>query len=279
MEETHPAEVQEIQRSLYFDDVITGMNTVNEAKAFMDTTIKVFKDTLQKWYSNVPELEATTPAEEQQQTYAKDQLGVKDYETKLLGLKWNKLEDKVKLAFLENEAQKTKSGILRLLASIFDHLGLVAPVTLIGKILYRDTWEQHLPWDKELSVSKLMQWEKFEESFPEEFEIPRSLVGFKEDIGSIDLRVFGDAGGAGKATVTYAVFQQKSGKNQGLVAAKACLAKNGLTIPRLELVSAHIAANLTNNVRDAIQGLQVHHVYGFLDSSVAFHWIKGGGVY
>ena len=42
----------------------------------------------------------------------------------------------------------------------------------------------------------------------------------------------------------YAVVQQESGVRQGLVAAKVRLAKQGLTIPRLELVSGHMAANL-----------------------------------
>ena len=57
--------------------------------------------------------------------------------------------------------------------------------------------------------------------------------------------------------------------NKGLVAAKARLAKEGLTIPRLELVSAHMAANLVTNVRNALQGLLEPTIYGWLDSTVA----------
>ena len=37
----------------------------------------------------------------------------------------------------------------------------------------------------------------------------------------------------------YAVVKQESRNTQRLVAAKARLAKQGLTIPRLELISAH----------------------------------------
>ena len=47
---------------------------------------------------------------------------------------------------------------------------------------------------------------------------------------------------------TYAVVTQASGTSQGLITAKARLAKQGLTIPRLELVSGHMADNLANNV-------------------------------
>ena len=37
---------------------------------------------------------------------------------------------------------------------------------------------------------------------------------------------------------------QESDLHQGLLAAKALLAKKGPTMPRLELISAHMAANL-----------------------------------
>ena len=75
----------------------------------------------------------------------------------------------------------------------------------------------------------------------------------------------------------YAVVQQPSGTNQGLLAAKSHLAKKGLTIPRLELVSAHMASNLVANGKDALQDQPIRSVYGWLDSTVALHWIKGGG--
>jgi len=46
----------------------------------------------------------------------------------------------------------------------------------------------------------------------------------------------------------YAIVSQPSGNGVGLVAAKAKLAKQGLTIPRLQLVSGHMAMNLILNV-------------------------------
>ena len=107
--------------------------------------------------------------------------------------------------------------------------------------------------------------------------MPRSIPTFQEDIESIVLHAFGDASGKGVAAVVYAVVNQPSGTTQDLVAAKARLAKHGLTIPRLELVSAHMASNLVDNVRQTLDGFPVQETYGWLDSTVALHWIKGGG--
>ena len=77
----------------------------------------------------------------------------------------------------------------------------------------------------------------------------------------------------------YAVTHQLSGITQGLVTSKSRLAKKGLTTPRLELVAGHMATNLVDNVKEALQGFPIRSVYGWLDSSVALHWIKGGGNY
>ena len=77
----------------------------------------------------------------------------------------------------------------------------------------------------------------------------RALVQYQEPISSISLHVFGDASGVGVATAAFTVVTQPSGVTQGIVAAKARLAKQGLTIPRLELVACHMATNLANNVR------------------------------
>ena len=65
--------------------------------------------------------------------------------------------------------------------------------------------------------------------------------------------------------------------SRGLLAAKSRLAKKGLTIPRLELVSAHMAANLAENVKNAPEGQPVRSVHEWLDSTVALHWIREEG--
>ena len=55
------------------------------------------------------------------------------------------------------------------------------------------------------------------------------------------------------ATSVYAVIKQSSAINQGLVIAKARLARQGLTIPRRELVSGHMVVNLLTNVHHETQ--------------------------
>ena len=107
----------------------------------------------------------------------------------------------------------------------------------------------------------------------------RALVQYQEPISSISLHVFGDASGLGVAATAFAVVSQPSDVTQGVVAAKARLAKQGLTIPRQELVACHTATKLATNVKEALEGYPVDHAYCWSDSAVALHWIRGEGEY
>ena len=169
-------------------------------------------------------------------------MDVKKGETKLLSAPWNKTVDTIEVAFPAPIVKVTKREILRNISKIYDHLGVASPVTLAGKMLYREIYD--------------------------EVEVPRSLLECREEILSTVFPAFGDASSKGNS----------SGITQGLVTSKS-LAKKGLTTPRLELVAGHMATNLVDNVKEALQGFSIRSVYGWLDSSVALHWIKGGGNY
>ena len=84
------------------------------------------------------------------QTYAKQQLGVKLNETKMLGLPWNKDEDTLAVEIPSEVKKLRKRTILQKLASIYDPLGIISPATIIGKIIYRDVFDSKLSWDDEL---------------------------------------------------------------------------------------------------------------------------------
>ena len=119
----------------------------------------------------------------------------------------------------------------------------------------------------------MQNWVQWEERLPEQLTVPRSLAVHQEEVQTFELHAFGDASGKGVAAAVYAVVVQESGVNQGLVAARARLAKKGLTIPRLELVAGHMAVNLLTNVTEALKGFLLTTKYCWLDSTVALNWM------
>ena len=135
-EREFPREVDEIRRSIYVDDILLSGNTVGEVQALKETTIQIFREAkleLHKWHSNEQVLEQQTDEIDlNDQSFAKQQLGAKRGETKLLGLKWDKKNDMLAIKFPDNQEKVTKRTVLQSVASVYDPLGIVAPVTLEG---------------------------------------------------------------------------------------------------------------------------------------------------
>ena len=115
-EEREPVLVAQIRKSLYVDDLITGAPTVQQTQEQKEKPITIFSDaqfTLQKWKSNAVEL--TQPAEQpddEEQSFAKQQLGTKTSETKLLRLPWDPAADTLRVCFPQQEVKTTKRGVL-----------------------------------------------------------------------------------------------------------------------------------------------------------------------
>ena len=67
---------------------------------------------------------------------------------------------------VRNEAaENTKRGILGKLAKMCDPLGLVSPLTLTGKTLYRKACDLKIAWDAPLPSTLLQKWLKYERTF------------------------------------------------------------------------------------------------------------------
>ena len=76
------------------------------------------------------------------------------------------------------------------------------------------------------------------------------------------MHLFSDASLAAVSTVAYAVVNQQNIFSQNLITQKSRLARKKLSIPRLELVAAHMLANLAENVKTCLSKLSVKNMHG-----------------
>lgn len=189
--------IEEIEDDLYVDDLISGGVNVKETAKLKEIAKSTFAEAgfvLHKWHSNKRELEDDEAiASSAEQSYAKQTLGVKENESKILGSAWNKKDDTLAVNIQELNVEETKRGILKFLASIFDPLGFASPVLLVGKLIYREVCEQKFNWDQPLSQELSRRWKRWIDSLPAKVELPRTLAKFEQPINKIDLHVFGDA--------------------------------------------------------------------------------------
>ena len=245
-----------LRRSMYVDDLLAGGQTVQQVQMRKERAQEILHDAtfeLHKWNSNIPQLEEAACSEAlQEQSYGKQTLMVKPSERKLLGMKWDKRSDTLAVTFPNEREPKTKRDVLSKLARVYDPLELASPLTLVEKQIYRDACDSKMPWDADLNGKLLQRWEKWERSLPPEVVVPRLIVSHQEEVTAIELHSFGDASVEGVGAAVYAVIKQSSGTTQQLVTAKTRPAKRSVTLSRLELVAARMAANLAVNVSNAL---------------------------
>ena len=150
---------------------------------------------------------------------------------------------------------------------------------LTGKSIFCESCDRKLGWDKVLPTDLRAKWEKLLRSLPKEISLPRSLTTVQRPITSIEVHGFGDASLIGCCSVVYLVINQGEITTQGFLTAKFRLSKRDLSIPRLELVASHMTSNLVENVSKALEKFPITGKFGWTDSSVVLHWIRGNGKY
>ena len=187
-------------------------------------------------------------------------------------------------AVLANKAKSleaTKRNVLSLLASLFDPLGIVSPMTVSMKILFQEICNQKLDWDEKLKGETKLRWDKWVQdlTITNEIRVNRCLydsVG-AEEVTECYLHGFRDASKKAYCALIYFVYRTTDGKTHvRLLASKTRVAPlKELSIPRLELMSARILAQLMHTVKNALRSQRkLNGVKFWLDSKTALSWIQ-----
>uniref|UniRef100_A0A336LHQ9 CSON010322 protein n=1 Tax=Culicoides sonorensis TaxID=179676 RepID=A0A336LHQ9_CULSO len=201
-------------------------------------------------------------------------IGDKDV-IKALGLLWHPETDTFSYHHHDEHRPVTKRAILSEVTSLFDPLGLVAPVTVLGKIFVQQLWSVKIAWDESLSQEHATSWLKLKSQLPQvkEISIPRYVLG---DSIRITLHGFADASKKAYAAALYVRSCDSNGNVVvNLLCAKTKVAPlKTVTLPRLELLGGDLLAKLYKKVVPNLP-FKVQKTYLWLDASIALTWIKG----
>ena len=302
----HGEVCNKILNSLYADDINTGAHTVEETIELYRKAKQIMKEggfNLRKWRSNsdkvtkeimndsvdVNKVMRESPLlEEEDETYAKvttKKLSAEACEVKVLGIPWKSDTDELilKLSHLKQITGNqpiTKRTILKTIASIFDPLGLISPVTTPLKVYMQGLFQQRLGWDEPLSNILQEEWISMVNQLEvvEEICLPRYYFdGIKEKAAKIQLIGFCDSSEKAYAASVYARVTVNDETSVKLVMSKSRVAPlSRLSIPRLELLSCLILARVIVAVKEMINAVvDVDIVHCYTDSISALYWIKG----
>ena len=175
-----------------------------------------------------------------------------------LGVYWDLETDTFTFRVSQESKPFTRRGVLSVINSLFDPLGIASPVVIQGKMLLR-SMSTHLKnrqlgeWDELLPDQHHPAWKEWCQSLSslQDLKIPRCYTTASlTDANRTELHVFWDASIHGIAAVCYLKSTHPDGKiNVSFVFGKAKLApSHATTIPRLELCAAVLAVEIAKLV-------------------------------
>ena len=103
--------LRKIRDDMYFDDLVTGEQSFQEAEKINSDPIELFEKRgfkLNKWHSNEPYLETNNLSFQKELNFAKEHLGAKVNETKKLGMNWDKQRDTFRVEIPTESQNLTK---------------------------------------------------------------------------------------------------------------------------------------------------------------------------
>ncbi|XP_055617896.1 uncharacterized protein LOC129763133 [Toxorhynchites rutilus septentrionalis] len=266
-----------LRNNFYMDDFIGGAETIEKAIQLRKELTELLAKggfVLRKWSSNRLEV---------LQGLDKDAIGTQSAlhfhpnETiKTLGISWEPENDFLRFSshVYETDQPTTKRSILSSIAKLFDPLGLIAPIIVKAKIMMQELWLLTCEWDEPVPESMSERWRKYYKQLPRISDYQVDRYAFLPN-SVIQLHTFADASESAYGACTYARSEDNKGKVKvQLLASKSRVAPlKRLSLARLELCAAVLAAHLHNCIKTAID-LDVTKSYFWSDSAVTLQWLQ-----
>lgn len=125
-----------------------------------------------------------------------------------LGLNWDLMSDTFTFRATAAKKPYTRRGILSVINSLYDSLGLVAPVTIWGKMILRKIVTDSSDWDSPLPEQYRSEWESqnTELQYLEEVNIHRTYMEHDASLSKAvrrEIHVYSDASEDAIAAVAY----------------------------------------------------------------------------
>jgi len=237
-----PEVLDGLRYQTYVDDICLGADTEALLVKIQSDLISVLGHSaleLKKWSSNSSRVLSKTSATDR----VPEVINFDDKEgciVKVLGLRWDPVRDIFSFKVHPVSKTVTKRSVLSTIATIFDPIGFLAPVTFHAKHIMQQIWKAELGWDDPLPANFVQTWTSLLADLPalSRVEIPRFLSTITKS--NVQLCGFCDASEHGYAAVAYLRVTSTSGSvTVHLIGSKTKMAPiKTSTIPRLELCAA-----------------------------------------
>ena len=242
-----------IEDNFYMDDFLYSMNCklkLNKLGIRLINVLPSHRFNLTKRMSNHPDVLNDIPKEKLLSQNIKLDFNSQITE-RAFGLLWGIKNDKLTFQHSPKILPKTKRGILSLVESIFDPLGIATPAVLEAKLIIQSLWKLKVDWDDDIPKDILQRYQQWLSGLHHIKEIPISHW-FSVDVGKktdIELHIYSDASSSAYCAVAY--FKSITSNKSVFVLSKSRLSpikEKSLTTPGLELQAAVTAVRLKDKI-------------------------------
>ena len=199
-----------VQRNIYMDDLYVSLTSEEDATDTARKLREVLASggfNLTKWSSNSrkflaglsPELRATGANPDDKLTLQR-----------VLGLPWDPEKDTYLIQPESYRKAKdiripTQRNLLKFTSSIFDPLGITAPLIIRLRCIMQLAWSTGQQWDKPIPEDQLAEFQQWTDEIDhlENIQLPRQLHNYRSQPEHHELHVFSDASEKAFAAVAY----------------------------------------------------------------------------
>ncbi|XP_013178833.1 PREDICTED: uncharacterized protein LOC106125965, partial [Papilio xuthus] len=303
-EDLYPEAVKVILNNHYMDDCLHSTTSIGEAIELIKNITEIHGHAgfnMRSWTSNSKQVIDCLPNESLANSAIQLEDGATDVVERTLGLMWqpsddtflfnisfNRLSDNV----LNGSEPPTKAKMLSLIMSVYDMQGFITPITIKGKIILQNVHRSGVGWNypihikdyecflkwlddlKLLAQLRIPRWYNNTGTWSDCY--PQTESGDPDRIINTEMHIFCDASLKAYAAVVYWRFIRTDGKVfVCFVTSKSRVSPlRPVSVPRLELQAALLAARLASTVRTEHTDITPTRRYFWTDSKTVLQWIR-----
>ncbi|XP_037617247.1 uncharacterized protein LOC119483203 [Sebastes umbrosus] len=210
--------VKFVERHFYVDDGLISLPSEADAIDLLQRTQASLAESnlrLHKFVSNCQAVMEAFPPEDCAPVIKDLDLNGENAPTqRSLGLLWEISSDTFTYSASTMNKPFTRRGVLSMVNSVFDPLGLLAPVTIQGRALLRELTSEQSDWDSPLPEDKSSRWEAWRDSLQDlkQLHVQRTYTTTSlTKAVHTELCVFSDASTKAIGAVAYLKVVQEDG--------------------------------------------------------------------
>jgi hypothetical protein len=272
--------IQTVMRNFYVDDCLKSVENDLVAITLVQQLQQLMAKggfRLTKWLSNSRRVLEAIPESERAATVKNLHLEDLPIE-RALGNHWNIEMDVFGYNVTIKTRPQTRRGILSIVTSIYDPMGIAAPFVLPAKSILQDLCRKGVGWDEPIPEEHRIRWERWLTELPRlaEFSVDRCFKPVEfGPVVSCQLHHFSDASESAYGAVSYVrmVNQDEKIHCAFLIGKSRVAPLKSMTIPRLELSAATVSVRLDKMARRELE-LPIDDSIFWTDSTSVLRYIE-----